>query len=150
VSKGCFVDKAHQPTSEEIRAAVSGALPLWDEVVQFIAQTYGVAGELKFYGRNYGWALRFQKSGRNLVSMYPGNRCFTVQVIIGETLVGEAMELELGGQVRKAIEAAHPYPEGRWLYVPVTSRQEVKAVQQLLSLKAKPSRRAGRKRPPSG
>jgi Protein of unknown function (DUF3788) len=150
VSKGCFVDNAHQPTSEEIRAAVSVALPLWDHLIQFISQTYGGAGDLKFYGKSYGWALRFQKSGKNLLSLYPGDGCFTAQIIIGPAHVDTAMGLELGEHTRQAIAAAHPYPEGRWLYISVTSRREVEDIQQLLSLKAKPATSTRRQRRPSG
>ena len=108
MSKGCFVDKAHQPTSEEIRAAVSGALPLWDHLIQFISQTYGGAGDLKFYGKSYGWALRFQKSGKNLLSLYPGDGCFTAQIIIGPAHVDTALGLGLGEHAREGYRRRSP------------------------------------------
>jgi len=34
VSKGCFVDKAHQPTSDEMRRGISGALLLADPSIE--------------------------------------------------------------------------------------------------------------------
>jgi hypothetical protein len=94
--------------------------------------------------------LRFQKSGKNLLSLYPGDECFTAQIIIGPAHVDTAMGLGLGEHAREAIATAHPYPEGRWLYIPVTSRREVQDIQQLLSLKAKPATGTRRKRRSSG
>ena len=46
------------------------------------------------------------------------------------------MGLALGQNVRKAIEDAHPYPEGRWLFIKVASKHDLDQVKQLLTVKA--------------
>ena len=136
MARGIFTDKEHRPTTEEIFAAISPSRPLWKDLARFIADNYRVQQYLGFYGRNYGWALRFRKGGKALLSLYPGKEDFTVQIILGEAQVEEVMGLAPGRNVRKAIEDAHPYPEGRWLFIKVASKHGLDQVTQLLTVKA--------------
>ena len=41
---GFFLDKMHQPSGEEIAAALGAAKPLWDRLLAFIAETYQMPG----------------------------------------------------------------------------------------------------------
>jgi hypothetical protein len=136
MARGIFTDKEHRPTTEEIFAAIGPSRPLWEGLARFIADNYRVQQDLGFYGKNYGWALRFRKGGKALLSLYPGREEFTVQIILGEAQVEEALGLALGQNVRKAIEDAHPYPEGRWLFIKVASKHDLDQVKQLLTVKA--------------
>lgn len=102
---------------------------------RFIADNYRIQQDLGSYGKNYGWALRFRKGGKALLSLYPGKEDFTIQTILGEAQVEEVMGLALGQNVRKAIEDAHPYPEGRWLFIKVASKHDLEHVKQLITVK---------------
>ena len=72
MSKGIFIDKNDKPTENEVFAAISSAKPSWDDLISFIETNYKIEGEFKFYGKNFGWALRYRKSGKVLISIYPG------------------------------------------------------------------------------
>ena len=122
--------------------SLSGASALWDGLTDFLRDGCGCDGEFRFYGKNYGWALRFRRWGWALVSMYPGNGFFTAQVVLSPRLVEVATELALGEKARSILESSRAYPEGRWLYLPVSSVRDVEDVQRLVSLKFK-GRRAG-------
>lgn len=135
MSVGCFVDKTQQPAPEEIRAALSGSLPVWDALIDFLKDGCGCDGEFRFYGKNYGWALRFRKWGWALVSMYPGNGFFTAQVVLSPRLVAKASEIPLTPKTRSILDSTRDYPEGRWLYIAVSSREDVEDVRRLVSLK---------------
>ena len=141
MAKGAFTDKEHEPTMEETLATVGSKRALWEDLTRFIADNYRVHGDFRFYGKNYGWALRFRKAGKALVSLYPGQDSFTVQLIIGPTQAEEAFRLALGKNARKALEDAHPYPEGRWLFIGVESEQDLADVQRLLTAKSRPVKR---------
>ena len=69
MSKGSFIDKNHEPSEDEIFEDLASVKPLWNDLRAFIEDNYKISGELKFYGKNFGWALRYRKSGRVLVSM---------------------------------------------------------------------------------
>ena len=137
---GTFVDKERQPTMREIFASIGAKRRSWERLAQFIADNYRIKGDFAFYGKNYGWALRFRKGGKALASIYPGKDGFTVQIVLGETLVEKASGLKLGRNVRKVLEDAHQFPEGRWLFIRVESQQDMTDVEQLLVLKARPSK----------
>ena len=113
---------------------------MWDDVARFVADELGIKeGDFRFYGKNYGWALRFRKGGKALVSLYPRKDGFTAQIIISSIDVEKAYNLSLGENARKVLVGAHEFKEGRWLFLRVESEQDVRDVQQLLKLKSRPS-----------
>lgn len=106
MSIGTFVDKQHQPTMKEIFASIGSKKELWQNLTRFIADNYRIKSDFAFYGKNYGWALRFRKAGKALLSIYPGEEGFTVQIVLGETAAEKAAGLKLGKSARKVLESA--------------------------------------------
>ena len=141
MSIGLFTDKSRQPADAEVHEAIGVRLPLWQDLVRFIRETYPAQEDFKFlYGKTYGWALRFRIKGQILTSLYPTQGGFTVQVNLSPEAVEQARSEGLGHNVQQAIERANPYPEGRWLFVPVESGKDVQDVQRLLALRAQTKR----------
>ena len=132
---GTFVEKEHQPTMREISISVGSKKDLWDSLERFVAENYRTKRDFAFYGKNYGWALRFRKGGKALLSMYPGEGSFTAQIVLGETPAKKASSLRLGKNARNVLEIAHQFPEGRWLFIRVSVKQDIRDIQQLLLLK---------------
>ena len=140
MSIGAFTDKSSPPTREQVLQTLGPARDTWEALEQFIQEHYPGQAGFRFYGKNYGWALRFRKGGKALLSLYPAQDGFTVQIVVGEAEIQQALERGLGRQARQAIEKATPYAEGRWLYIPVKSRRDLKDVRQLLDIKFGQSR----------
>jgi hypothetical protein len=136
LSIGIFIEKKHQPTEAEVRQALGSKRSLWEGLIRLILETYPAEEDFKFlYGKNYGWARRFRMQGQLLTSLYPTNGGFTVQVNLSPDSVEKALRMQPGKNVCLAIERAHPYPEGRWLFVPVESQADIRDVQRLLALR---------------
>jgi hypothetical protein len=135
VAIGAFAEKQHQPTLKEISHSIGQKKQLWDELERFVAENYRTKSDFAFYGKYYGWAVRFRKAGKALFSMYPGEGVFTIQIVLGEALAKKASSLKLDKSTRNALESAHHFPEGRWLFIKVNSKQDLRDVQQLLLLK---------------
>jgi hypothetical protein len=92
----CFVDRTREPNLASVRKTLAGARPAWDDLEAHLAETYGLKGSFHFmYGDRYGWALRFHKSGRFILAMYPNRGHFTVQIVLGRAQVAVATEMEL-------------------------------------------------------
>jgi len=141
MSIGLFTDKSRQPADAEVLEAIGVRLPLWQDLVRFIRETYPAQEDFKFlYGKTYGWALRFRIKGQVLTSLYPTQGGFTAQVNLSPEAVEQAQSMELGHNVQQAIERANPYPEGRWLFIPVESEEDVRDVQRLLALRVETKR----------
>jgi hypothetical protein len=141
MSIGIFTDKKHQPSEAEVLAAVGPRLPLWQELIAYIRQKYTVQEDFKFmYGMNYGWALRFRLKGQLLTNLYPSEGGFSVQVNLSPQAVEQALSLQPGVNVLQAIARAHPYPEGRWLFIPVESQADAADIRKLIALRAESKR----------
>jgi hypothetical protein len=136
MSIGFFTDKHHEPTDEEIRQTIGSGFSLWDELIQSIRETYAPAEDFKFlYGASYGWGHRFRLKGKLLTTLYPTSGGITAQIILNPQAVDAALAMPIGTNTRQAIEKANPYPEGRWLFIPVESAEDLDDVRHLLKLR---------------
>jgi hypothetical protein len=138
VSIGVFTDKTQTPGLDEVWPIIGARRMAWEALAGYMARTFGGQADWKFYGKNYGWALSFRKGSRALLALYPGQAGFTAQLIVGPGQLEKALSLPLGEHVRRILEEAHPYPEGRWLFIPVETDQDVQDIQQLLATKSRP------------
>lgn len=141
MSVGVFSDKKHQPSEVEIREAIGSKFTLWQDMIRFIRGKYAVQEDFRFlYGKNYGWGWRFRVKGQLLTSLYPRTEEFAVQVNLSPAAIEKAEQMKLGKSVQQAIRQAQPYPEGRWLFIIVETRADMKDIQQLLALRAEAKR----------
>lgn len=137
MSIGLFTDKQHQPTEEEIYAAIALQLPVWQALIQFIRENYPCDEDFRFlYGKRYGWARRFRVRGKLLTSLYPTAGGFTVQLNLDPAALEQTQYMALAQNAQEAIARAHPYPEGKWLFIAVESAQDVEDIKHLLALRA--------------
>ena len=141
MSIGAFTDKKHQPTDEEIAQAIGSKLTDWHELLRFIREHYPSDEDFTFlYGKKYGWARRFRIRKQLLTSLYPAEGGFTVQINLGPEAIEQTQEMALGDNVQGVIAGAHPYPEGRWLFIPVKSADDIRDIKQLLALRVETKR----------
>lgn len=120
MSVGVFIDKKHQPSETEISQTIGKMLPVWQELIQFIREKYPSEEDFKFmYGKKYGWARRFRMRSQFLTNLYPSAGEFTVQINLSQ----------------EAVEKAHPYPEGRWLFIPIQASEDIQDIHPLLALR---------------
>ena len=144
-SHSCFVDRTREPGLASVRKALAGARLAWDDLEAHLAEQYGLKGFFRFmYGERYGWALRFDRSGRLVLAMYPNNGYLKVQIIHGWLQLAEAAKMKLPTHVVKVIEAAKDYPEGKWLFVPVRSVKHARDLRNLIALKMSGRKKAAR------
>jgi hypothetical protein len=136
MSKGIFTDKIHKPTNEEVIEILESIQPLWQDIVNFIEIQCKAKGEFKFYGKNYGWALRFNKSGKSLAALYPSENEFTVQIILNTKQVEKALEEALDIKMKNIIIDTPEIHEGKWVYINVTSESDIMDIKKLLFIRS--------------
>ncbi|HQE93994.1 MAG TPA: DUF3788 family protein [Anaerolineae bacterium] len=145
MSIGTFTDKKQRPTEDEILAMIGQKLPLWEELIHFIRENYPSDEDFTFlYGKKYGWALRFRIRKQLLTSLYPAEGGFKVQINLSPEAVEQALAMQLGHHVQEAITRAHPFPEGRWVFIPIDSADDVQDIKRLLVLRVETKRLQGR------
>ncbi len=139
MSIGVFTDKDHQPTEKEILSAVGPKIHLWETLIEIVRKNYAPQQDLKYlYGKKYGWAVRFRIKEKTLLSLYPAQPGFTVQINLRPGAVRKALGMGMGKNVVDTIAKAHPYPEGRWLFIHVVSKKDVVDIQRMLPLRVGP------------
>ena len=138
MSIGIFLDKEHPPTTNEALDALGSRRALWQALTQFIADNYPIPGEWNFGGKNYGWNVWYRKSGKTLVTLYPQQNSFVVQIVLGKDQVEQALGLKLGKNVGTLLRETPQLHDGRWLFVKVKIKQDVKDIQQLIQVKRRP------------
>ena len=134
---GIFTDKSIQPTEAQVHEAVGPRIQLWHDLIRFAQNQYPVQQDFKFlYGKSYGWAVRFRVKGQLLVSLFPTQGGFVAQVNLSPKDVEAALALNVSKNVQAAIDGAQPYPEGRWLFIPVETEEDLGDVKRLVEMRA--------------
>ena len=138
---GAFCDPNSPPSEVELRTHLASAWPRWRGLQEWIGDRYGIPGEPLFTGRVSGWAVRFRRSGKALLTLSPqAAGGFRALVVLGPSTWGAIGDLELGPTVGDAWATARPYPDGRWLFVPVDDDRTVDDIRRLVELKSPPPR----------
>jgi Protein of unknown function (DUF3788) len=146
---GAFLDPGSPPGRAEVVEALGDAAGPWDRVASSVESAYGVRPEPWFFGKESGWVARYRRSGRSLVVLLPERGRASAIVVIGPSAYPVASALPLEPPVRAALAAAHPYPEGRWVRVELTSDAVADDVVRLVAAKSPPPRHPGRRRVPT-
>lgn len=139
VQRGAFCDPSTSPTEAGLRASLSDSWPRWSRLADWMRQRYGLAGEPLFTGADSGWALRFRRSGRSLLTLSPQSAGgFRALVVLGPSCWDAVPTMKLGAVLRAAWDNARAYPDGRWLFVPVEDDETVADIMRLVELKSPP------------
>ena len=132
MSKGVFKEKNNKPTDDDIYNSLQEAKPLWESLISFLEDNYQIHGELIFYGKNFGWALRYRKAGRVLIAVYPRKAEFLVQIILNENEIEEVLGSDISPETRKIITETRMIREGKWIYLTVTKEDGLDDIKQLI------------------
>ncbi len=137
MSKGFFIDKSLRPNDNNILKIIGSAKNNWDFILEYLRSDLKLKGEFKFYGINYGWAIRFNKSGKSIVALYPDKDCFTVQIILNKYQVDSALLADLDVGIIKNIRDKEAIHEGKWIYLKIDKRTDLKDILKIIDIRIK-------------
>ncbi|MGD8720083.1 MAG: DUF3788 domain-containing protein [Candidatus Zixiibacteriota bacterium] len=133
-----FNEEGSSPTEEDLAATLGRSRAAWKKLRGFLADNYALEGEWAYYGRKSGWVLRYRKGGKALTTLSPYHGHFKVQIVLGRADYEAAREAALGPETRVAIDSAHAYHDGRWLFLPVKKINDLEDIYALLLVKRNP------------
>lgn len=140
---GRMTDKAHKPSEQEMIAFIGEqAKEAWLELRKFIEDRYSLEPETVFYGKKYGWTVRYRKSGKTLCCLFPEKGGFTVLIVLGKKESEETLSMrdELSSEIRKLLEETRQLHDGRWLWIRLQTKNDTDDVKKLLQIKRKPKK----------
>ena len=134
-----MLDEDHEPSEKEILAAI-GVGDLWLDLKQYLEQRYDFLPEVVFYGKKYGWTVRYRKSGKTLCSLIPEYGAFIVLIVLGRREAEKAAEIfdELSPMTQKLIGSTKELNDGKWLWIRVQKPAHIEDVKRLLVTKREP------------
>jgi len=135
MSKGFFTDKNRKPTDAELIDIIGTTKNKWNLLFHYLTDDLHLKGELKFYGVNYGWALRFNKAGKSVIALYPNKDCITVQIILNGNQVSKALSSGLSPEIIQIINDTEMIHEGKWIYLNIDENTDIKDIIQLIDLR---------------
>jgi hypothetical protein len=137
VSKGFFITKTLRPTDSDILKIIGSAKNNWDFILAHLRSDLKLKGDFKFYGINYGWAIRFNKSGKSIVALYPDKDCFTVQIILNKYQVDSALLTDLDAGIIEAIRDKQAIHEGKWIYLKIDKDTDLQDILKIIDIRIK-------------
>jgi hypothetical protein len=140
-----MLDKGHKPSEKEIEKTIGGkVVKAWNDIRSFLNKYYDFTPELCFYGNKYGWTIRYRKSGKTLCSLFPESGAFTVLIVLGNKEMEKVFSIidELGPEVASVIKGASQYHDGRWLWLRVRSKNQLRDIKELIELKKAPKEKS--------
>jgi hypothetical protein len=137
MSKGFFTDKTFRPAEKDIENILGEAGNNWDSIILHLTSELNLKGVFRFYGVNYGWALRFIKSGKSIIALYPDKNCFMVQIILNNKQVDAALSENLNKQILKLIREKEAIHEGKWIYLRIDKLTVLEDIFKLINIRIK-------------
>jgi hypothetical protein len=132
-------DKSRRPTPADLKRVLGKSASLWSELVSHVAEKHApITEEWNFSGAKYGWSLRLKRKDRVVLYMTPQAGQFLAGIVLGEKAAKAAHEKGLPKPVLALIDAAPRYAEGRGIRFPVSTRADLRAVEQLAAVKMAP------------
>ena len=114
----------------------------WLEIRKFIEERYQYEPMTVFSGANYGWAIRYRKSGKSLCTLYPEHGSFTFLIVLGKEDSEEALSARSGlsPKIQNIINNTHQYHDGRWVWLRLSNISGVDDIMKLLRIKRVPKK----------
>jgi len=134
--ENAFIGKAECPTDEELTAELGTAKPVWDRLLQELADEQDlVIREWNSYSRKAGWSLRLKRGERNIVYLSPGRGMFMASFALGDNAVAAARRSKLPKHILEIIDAAKRYAEGTAVRLDIGQSDNIAPVKKLVAIK---------------
>lgn len=131
-----FQDKSVKPTETDLADNLGQLYDLWKEIHDIVFSKYpkGLA-EWNYSGKKYGWNFRIKDKKRAIIYLLPRERYFKVAFIFGEKAIVKVMDSEISDQIKKELNEARKYAEGRGIRIDVENELIIPDIEQLIDIK---------------
>jgi hypothetical protein len=137
--KEVILGSEKEPTEDEmVRFLGKQAGNLWKRIVVYMSENYDFKpvrekGDLDA-------SIRYKRSGKTLLTLYPKKGELTVLIIFGKEEVEKfaRSKNEFSPEIVELFENTKQYHDGRWLHIKFPPFENLEDIKKLLSIKRKP------------
>ena len=139
-------DRTRNPTESDIISFItdSKAIAAWKQLQEFLDTHYDMQKETLYYGDKYGWLVRYRKSGRTIVSLFPETHSFSFLIVYGQKEIDKFLVQEPAflPSIVKVFQKTEKLHDGKWLWIRVTDSSSFEDLKKLIAIKRKPKKLA--------
>jgi hypothetical protein len=131
-----FEDKSVRPDDQMLAEALQASYKWWQEIKEFVIQQYPQASEeWNHSGKNYGWGFRLKDKKRAIIYLTPSDKFFLFSVVFGKKATQEALHSNISEDIKKIINEAPVYAEGRGIRLEIRSAAIIADLKKLILIK---------------
>jgi hypothetical protein len=135
MSHGCFTDRNDPPTDHAVQKALGGRRDAWRNICEYLTTDKKAKAKYKYYGKNYGWALGFSKSGKSILALYPATNDFCVQFILNEKQEAAVLSELSNGTLHDMIAEKESIHEGKWIFAKFGVFKGIEEIKRIVEIK---------------
>lgn len=135
MSYGYFCEKGKKPGEEQIAELLGNKFEVWDAVNSYLINIIKAKSAYKFYGKNYGWALGFTKNGRSIISLYPLQNDFTIQIILKKRHENDVIKAASNKDFEKIILETPEISEGKWIFFKYSLVNSIEVIKKIIEIR---------------
>ena len=127
-----------EPTEKQMLELLGKKATLWSDLREYLANHYPECIPVfALEGKNKEYTIRYRKSGKTLVTLYPASKSLTVLVVLGRKEVAkvEACESKLSNKTRELFRNTNQLHDGRWLWIRPSTQKDIESIKILLNAK---------------
>ncbi len=134
-----MLNRDQKPTKSDIITFISNAeaISAWNQIHEYLETHYDLLMETIYYGDNYGWVVRYRKSGRTIVSLFPEKDSFSFLIVYGKKEIDKfsAQESEFLPAIVEIFQNTKKLHDGKWLWIRVMDSANFEDLKKLLTIK---------------
>jgi hypothetical protein len=139
-------DRGRNPTEADMISFIadSEAVRAWKQLQEFLDTHYDIQKEILYYGDKYGWLVRYRKSGRTIVSLFPEINSFSFLIVYGMKEIDKFLtqETDFLPSIVEVFQKTEKLHDGKWLWIRVTDSAILGDLKRLIAIKRKPQKLA--------
>lgn len=135
VSPNAFAGQTERPTQKALESALGPSHALWKELVAELKRSLKLDEDWHSSGGKYGWALRLQLKGRNIVYLGPRAGSFMAAFVLGDKAIAAVRKSDLPADLLKTIAETKRYGEGTPVRIEVKGQEDLNPVKVLAKIK---------------
>jgi hypothetical protein len=131
-----FRDKTQKPDDAQLQKALGIKYYLWMDLRDYVFEKYPKAiEEWNYPGAKYGWSFRIKDKKRAIVYLLPREQSFKIALVYGERAAQQALTSTISDHIKKEINEAHVYAEGRGFRIDITDEKFLPDIKILIDIK---------------
>lgn len=135
MSHSFFCERNQKPSEEQIFKILGDKFKQWEEINSYLVNTIRAKSSYKFYGKNYGWAVGYSKSGKSIISLYPLLNDFTIQIILKREHENEIIKIIDNKELQDLIHETPEIQEGKWIFIKYCKINSTETVKKMINIK---------------